>query len=215
MDDLNYMLVWIAVQGLSPDKALASLEMELVESADARESPGWPDLINRRDYHERIFMGQLGEGWLLLFGNLDEEQKDRLLQLARFGPAFAGDISRIGSFAEGRSYEDGEEAWCVDYDPESRGYDDPLTVQGRLPSKLAAIIDEAHAAEKAGRGSEIGVDLLFEVPGKLSKAVCGFNPHEDPPVGFRWSMLQRIGGEPEPEPKPRSGGFFARLFGRG
>jgi len=200
VDDQNYMLIWIAVQGLSPDEALSSLEMEFTESGDARDVPGWPDFINRRDYRDRIFMGQLRDGWLLLFGNLDEEQKDRLLQLARSGPAFAGDISRIGNFAEGRRYEGGQEVWKVDYDLENSGQGNLLTVEGRLPAKLAVIIDEAYATEKSGHGSDLGVDVFFEVPGKLSKAVSGFSPHEDPPAGFRWSMLQRIGGEPEPRP---------------
>jgi len=212
MDDVNYMLVWIAVRGLPPDKALAALEMEFLESAEAREVPGWPDFLNRRDFHDRIFMGQLPGNWLLLFGNLDEEQKDLLLQLARFGPAFAGDISRIGNYAEGRAYKDGKEAWSVDYDLESRRGGELLLVEGELPVNLAAIVAGAHAVEAEGRGSDIGVDVLFEVPGALSKAICGFSPHEDPPEGFRWSMLQRIGGEPEPTERR---GFFARLFGRG
>ena len=211
MEDVNYMLVWTAVQGLSPDKALATLEMEIAERAGARDVSGWPDFINRRDFHDRIFVGQIPGNWLLLFGNLDQEEKDRLARLVGFGPAFAGDISRIGSYAEGRSYEDGQEIWSVDYDLEIRGADDPLTVEGRLPEALEAIIADARTAEAEGRGSSIGVDILFEVPGKLSKAICGFSPHEAPPEGFRWSMIQRIGGEPEPQPKPR--GWFARLFG--
>ena len=211
MDDANYMLVWIAIQGLPSDKALAALNMEVSQSADTCDVPGWPDFINRRDYHDRIFMGQLPGSWLLLFGNLDEEEKDLLARLAEFGPAFAGDISRIGNYAEGRGYEDGEEAWVVDYDLESRGTDDLLTVGGRLPKAVQAIIADARATEAKGEGSDIGVDVLFEVPGKLSNAICGFSPHEEPPNGFRWSMLQGIGGEPEPKPKQK--GLLARLFG--
>lgn len=211
MDDVNYMLVWIAVQGLSPDEASAALKMEVSQSAETCDVPGWPDFINRPDYHDRIFLGQLPGNWLLLFGNIDEEQKDLLAGLAEFGQAFVGDISRIGNYAEGRGYKDGEEAWVVDYDLESRGSGDLLTVDGRLPKALHALIAEARATEAQGQGSAIGVDVLFEVPGKLSKAICGFSPHEEPPEGFRWSMLQRIGGEPESKPKPK--GLLARLFG--
>jgi len=212
MDDVNYMLVWIAVRGLSPDKALAALEMEFLESAEAHEVPGWPDFLNRRDFHDRIFMGQLPGNWLLLFGNLDEEQKELLDALAALGPAFTGNISRIGCFAEGHGYADGQEIWSVDYDYDNRKPSEALLVKGQLPPEMAAIIDQAHRDEAEGRGSDIGVDVLFEVPGKLSKAICGFSPHEEPPEGFRWSMLQRIGGEPEPTERR---GFFARLFGRG
>ena len=213
MEDVNYMLVWVAVQGVSQDDALATLKMELSDSVESRDVSGWPDFLNRRDLHDRIFLGQIPGNWLLLFGNIDEEGKDRLAQLVRLGPAFAGDISRIGNFAEARSYADGREVWSVTYDLESHRAEDLLTVEGPLPGALEAILADARAAEADGWGSDIGVDVLFEVPGTLSKAICGFSPHEAPPKGFRWSMLQRIGGEPEPKPKPR--GFFARLFGRG
>jgi len=213
VEDVNYMLVWVAVQGVSQGDALATLKMELSDSVESRHVSGWPDFLNRRDLHDRIFLGQLPGNWVLLFGNIDDEGKDRLAQLVRLGPAFAGDISRIGNFAEARSYADGREVWNVTYDLESHRAGDLLTVEGPLPRALEAILADARAAEADGRGSDIGVDVLFEVPGTLSKAICGFSPHEAPPKGFRWSMLQRIGGEPEPKSKP--GGFFARLFGRG
>lgn len=76
---------------------------------------------------------------------------------------------------------------------------------------MTAIITEARAAYATGAPQEAGVDVLIEVPGRLSKAICGFSPHEAPPEGFRWSMLQPIGGEPKPNPKPK--GCLALLFG--
>jgi hypothetical protein len=212
MTDVNYMLVWIAVQSLSPDQALASLDMAFSSGTETCDMPGWPDFINRRDYHDRIFIGQLAGDWLLLFGNLDEEDKARLVQLAEFGPAFSGEISRIGNFAEGRGYADGEETWRVDYDLESRGPDDPLKIEGSVPRHLAAIIAEARAAYATGAPQDADVEVLIEVPGRLSKAICGFSPHEAPPAGFRWSMLQPIGGVSKPEPKSK--GWLASLFGR-
>jgi hypothetical protein len=209
--DINHMLIWVAVKGLSPSQALAALGLELSDDEEARDVAGWPNFLERHDYQDRIFMGRLPRNWLLLFGNLDEEEKDTLAELAEFGPAFLGNISRIGCFAEGHGYVDGEEAWSVDYDYESRKPADALRVDGQLPPKLAAIIEQARAAEAKGQGSDIGIDLFFEIPGKMSKALCGFGPHEEPPSGFRWSMLQRIGSEPAPKSRPK--GFLARLFG--
>jgi hypothetical protein len=165
------------------------------------------------DYWDRIFMGQLAGGWLLLFGNLEEEQKDFLETLAAFGPAFAGNISRIGCFAEAHSYTDGQETWSIDYDCDNRKPSDALSLEGRIPPNMAAIIDQARKDEAEGRGSDVGIDVLFEVPGKMSKALCGFSPHEEPPPGFHWSMLQQVGGEPEPEPKSKPKGCLALLFG--
>lgn len=206
--EVNYMLVWVAVQGLPPNQALEAIDREY---SDVVEMAGWPDLLNRQDYHDRIFMGRLPGNWLLLFGSLDEEDKELLAGITELGPAFAGDISRIGSYAEGRSYAGGQEVWSVDYDLEGHKSDDLLQVEGRLPPTLAAIVDRARATEAEGR--DAGIDVLFEVPGKLSKAICGFSPHDEPPEGFRWSMLQRIGGELEPTAKSKPKGCLALLFG--
>lgn len=213
MDELNYELTWIAVQGLSPDQALATLKREISGAADVRDMPGWPDITNRRTYWNRIFMGVLPGNWLLLFGDLDEKDKKRLSTLTKFGPAFAGEISRMGCWSEGQFYQDGRQTWSVDYDMESYGRDDFMKVEGRLPEYLAAIYGEAQKAVAMQLGRDAGVDLLFEVPGKMSKAICGFSPHEEPPEGFRWSMLQRIGGEPEPKGEPKPKGCLALLFG--
>jgi hypothetical protein len=205
------MLFWIAVQGLSPDLALTTLEMELSNNAEEQDVSVWPDFPNRRDYFDRIFMGQLPGDWLLLFGLPDEEDRECLMRLAHLGPAFAGDISRPGNWAEGHSYVDGQEVWSVDYDLESSGRHDFLKVEGNLPESLATIVDAAQADTAIGLDLDNGVDLLLDLPGKLSKAICGFTPDEEPPEGFRWSMLQQIGGEPKPTPKPK--GCLALLFG--
>jgi hypothetical protein len=212
MNEANFMLVWIAVQSLAPEQALATLKLEWSDGAETRNAPGWPDFVKHPEYEDRIFIGQLPGEWLLLFGNIDEKDKARLARLTQFGPAVAGELSRIGSFAEGRYFADGQEVWSVDYDFERWGRDDRLELEGELPTNLAAIIGEAYAAVAQGIGRDNKVDILFEVPGRLSKAICGFSPHEDPPEGFRWSMLQPVGGMPKPAPAPR--GWLSRLFGR-
>lgn len=212
MDELNYDLIWAAVKGLSPEQALTALGLEFPEKDEDRDRSDWPDFVDRRDYHDRIFMGQLPDGWLLLFGNVDDEVKDLFTGLARFGPAFVGEISRPGCYSEAHRYEDGQEIWSVDYDYDNRKPNDVLQVEGPLPSDMRAIIDQAYTDEAQGRGSDIGIDVLFEISGKMSKTTCDFSPHDEPPDGFRWSMLQRIGGEPEPKPVPEPKGCLALLF---
>jgi len=179
--DINHMLIWIAVKNLSPDEALATLGLELSDDSEARDVAGWPNFLERDDYHDRMFMGRLSGNWLLLFGNLDEEEKDALAELAQFGPAFLGNISRIGCFAEGHWYVDGEETWSVEYDYESREPADAVQVNGQLPREIAAIVDQVRTAEAEGRGSDIGIDLFFEIPGRISKALCGFSPMKTHP----------------------------------
>ena len=203
-------LFWVAVKGLLPEQALAALNMEYADSAEARDAPGFPD-VDDGEFSDTIFSAQLADDWLLLFGSIDEIDHQRLTRLAQLGPTFVGHKFRSGCFSEAHWYAEGQEVWSVDYDFESRGRDDQLQIEGKLPEKLAAIIGEAYRAVAMEIGRDNGVDILFEVPGKLSKAICGFSPHEPLPDGFRWSMLQPIGGVAAPEPKPRS--WLSRLFG--
>ncbi|WP_420138027.1 hypothetical protein [Sphingomonas sp.] len=210
--EVNLVLAWVAVQGLQPDQALAALEMEYSEDADVRDVADWPNFSERADFRERVFVGLLPGDWLLLFGDIDEDEKECLAALAKFGPTFLGQQFSTGCFSEARWYADGQQAWRLDYDSECRSPYDRLKIDGQLPDNLVQIVGQAYTAAAQGIVPKLSLDIVWEVPGKLSKAVCGFDPQEGPPDGFRWSMVQPIGGVPAPEPEQR--GWLSRLFGR-
>jgi len=187
---------WIAVKGLKPEQALAALEMEVAEVIPPRYLP------------DGIGMAQLPDDWLLFVADRKfSALEGKLVALASFGPAVACDISEVVMCSEAHGFEDGKEAWSVAYDCSRGAYE--LEIKGNPPPQLQAIHDELRAEQEAEGGEEADVDLMFDTPAKLAQSICGFMLGETEGEEFRYSELQRIGGEPLPKP-----GFFARLFGR-
>jgi len=191
---------WVAVQGLSPDRTLEALGMEVSEVLAPQDIPDWRRIT---------VMGQMKDGWLLvLSADAEDAFEGKLSRLTALGPAIACSVYESVMFSEARFYVGGEQSWRVAHDPEKGESVGALEVTGSLPAELDAIIRDARAGQEAEGGEEADVDLMFEIPGDLSKLVCGYKPGDDEPEGFRYSMLRKIGGEPAGKR-----GFFARLFG--
>ncbi|WP_337189217.1 hypothetical protein [Phenylobacterium sp.] len=186
---------WIAVSGLAPDDAVATLGAEVVGEVDARELP------------EALGMGVLPGGWLLVLSNdFDDAFKGRLARLAALGPAVACAVEEHVMYAEARGYDAGGETWRAVRDPD----DDHLEVTGAPPAALTAIRDEAIRRQDADEAT--GIDFLFSAPADMAAAICGYQLGVQEPEGFRYTELRYLreaasGGD---DGKP---GFFARLFG--
>ncbi|HMI20214.1 MAG TPA: hypothetical protein VK533_11765 [Sphingomonas sp.] len=190
---------WIAVQGLTPARALEALGMEVKAVIE-------PDY-----FPEGIAIGQMPGGWLIVLTDRRASAfEGDLVALAAFGPAVACEIREVVMNSEARGYEGASEKWRVGYDCEKGRY--ALEIAGDPPSQLETIRAEAQAQQEAEGGEDAGVDYMFDIPALLAKSICGYMLGEVEPDGFRYSELQPIGGWPVPVRKP---GFFARLFGRG
>jgi len=188
---------WIAVQGLDPAQALAALGMEVSEILE----PGY--------FPDGISFGQMPDGWLVVLTDRRANAfEGDLVGLAAFGPAVACEVNEHVMYSEARGYEAGREAWRVAYDCEKGG---ALDVSGNPPSQLDTIAREARAKQEAAGGDDADVDLLFDIPAKLARSICGFMLGEEEPDGFHFSELRPIGGGKAPS---EGRGFFARLFGR-
>jgi hypothetical protein len=190
---------WIAVQGLAPEQALATLELEIAAESGNGFWNGisllaWPD------------------GWLLVLSDDDENAfKGRLARLAVLGSAVACSINERVMYSEARGYAAGEQIWRVVHDPNGDESLYSLQISGTPPEQLEAIVRDARAEQDAEGGDKADVDVIFDVPPKLAQSICGFMLGEGDPDEIRYSALQPIGGWPVPAAKP---GFFARLFGR-
>ncbi|HWI86969.1 MAG TPA: hypothetical protein VNT42_11690 [Sphingomonas sp.] len=114
-------------------------------------------------------------------------------------------------FSQARGYEAGAEVWRVVHDPEKGQSLYALDVSGTPPPQLDGIIRDKRAEQEAEGGEDADADYIFDVPTELARSICGFMLGEVDPDEIRFSELKGIG---EPDAPPKSGGFFARLFGR-
>ena len=191
---------WVAVQGLSAERAMEALGMEVSEVLAPQDIPDWRRIT---------VMGQFKDDWLLvLSADAEDAFEGKLSRLTILGPAIACSVYESVMFSEARFYVGGEQSWRVVHDPEKGESVSALEVTGNIPVELEAIIRKARAEQDAEDGEESDVDLMFEIPSDLSKLVCGYKPGDEEPEGFHYSVLRKIGGEPAGKR-----GFFARLFG--
>jgi hypothetical protein len=156
-------------------------------------------------------MGEAPGGWLLFLSrNLDDAFKGRLLRLTALGPAVACVVEEHVMYSEARGYEAGREIWRASHNSEKGIYN--LDASGDLPAFFARVRDELREQQDEAGGEDADVDLIFDIPQRLAREICGFQLGEEEPAGFRDSELRKAkasaaGGD-------RSGGFLSRLFGR-
>ena len=190
---------WIAVQGLTRERALEVLGMEI---SPARRPNLFMDGVALIDWPD----------WLLVISDKDNDAfEGPLSKLAAFGPAVACTINERVMYSEARGYETGEQLWSVVHDPNGDESLYSLQITGSPPNQLESIARDAKAEQDKEGGEESDVDFIFDVPPRLAEAICGFMLGEGDLDAIRFSNLKLI-GSPEPSEKR---GFFARLFGGG
>ena len=193
---MGFSASWIAVRGLKPDAALEALGLEIVSQGHAHPEG-------------RYSLVELASGWTVVwFEDVDAAFKADGRILAQLGEAVACSVEEHVMVSEARGYVDGKEAWRVRRDAD----DDDLETSGDVPARYAAIRDAALAEQAKDDNDD--VDLLWEVPPDLAKAICGFRHDEMVGPGETFLELRRAkrghrgGGAPA-----SSGGFWRRLFG--
>lgn len=190
---------WIAVQGATPEQAMEALGMEVspaprpylfCEGVALIEWPNWLLVISDKD--DDVFVGPLS-------------------RLAAFGSAIACSMNERVMYSEARGYEGGQQVWGVVHDPNEDESLYSLRITGSPPDQLEAIVRAAKAEQDSEGGEDADVDVMFDIPPKLAKSICGFFLGEGDPNTIPYSSLKPI-GSPEPTEKR---GLLARLFGRG
>lgn len=195
---------WIAVQGLSRERALEALGMEVSDT--------------QTDYLDGTALIDWKDGWLLVIDdNSREAFEGYLSDLAPLGRAVACRIHEGVMYSEARGYEAGKEIWGIVHDPDTDGSLYSLQVSGQLPPQFDAIVREARVEQDGEGGEDADVDVIFDVPANLAASICGFMLGESDPEETQYRSLQMIGGAPtqsQHSRQERRPGFFARLFGR-
>jgi hypothetical protein len=156
-------------------------------------------------------VADLPDGWLLVYKEKGEIEE--MEALAAFGPAVASFASESVMYSETRGYADGQEQWRIVYDADGEEGPRGLEVGGTPPPRFESILQEAKATQAKHRDA----DYIFDVPGEMAASVCGFMIGLTEPDDLRFTNLRkaRSGRSPATQPQPKSGSFFARLFGRG
>jgi hypothetical protein len=187
---------WIAVRGVTRERALEALGMEISDI--------------QTDYLDGVALIDWQDNWLLAISDDSADAFDGdLAQLAALGDAVACSVQEDVMYSEARGYEAGKEIWRVVHDPNEDESLYSLQINGKMPQPFDAIARETRAEQDKEGGEDADVDFIFEVPAKLAASICGFKLDESDPDESQYRTLNRIGARGNGK-----AGFFARLFGR-
>ncbi len=164
---MGLMNSWIAVQG--------------VAKADLFAEMGWEETGQEVDPFSGIaafsYLEKPG-GWLVIFSDdFDWASQEEILAFSQFGLTLGCQFEdKVEMTSIVTAARDGVELWQVSHiaDPIFR-----LDVRGEPPVELAAIHEQALRDQHAAGGRDAGVDLIFEVPLDLAKAICGYRADEE------------------------------------
>jgi hypothetical protein len=183
---------WIAVQGLTPERALEALGMEVSDV--------------KTDLLEGVSLFDWRDDWLVLVS--DDYQSALGGELAELGPlgvsAVAYGASEEALYWRACGYEDGSDIWSITVNPAKQIF----RVIGFPPEDLDSLLAHANAAQAEGK------DLFTAIPGVLAESICGFALHGD--LSAIGHVSLKSTGRPRQPTVRASGkpGFLARLFGR-
>jgi hypothetical protein len=184
-------LSWIALKGLPKDSILSRLG--LVEVA--------PEVEPFYHKHEVV---ELPSGWVIILAtDFNYPAPARMAAVSIGGTCLACSIDERVMYSVARLYEDGKAVWSVDHNGGEKGLYH-LEVAGDPPPELAEIRARITAEQDAEGGDAADVDLIFDVPAELSKALCGYRYGSDD-EGPRFTALNEI------RVKGRS--WLGKLFG--
>jgi hypothetical protein len=185
---------WVAVQGAPKQGVLDFLQ---VSETGTEVIPG--------EYDASMCCRELPDGWFVVvhldFGWADSE---RIRSLSAFGPTVGCQVSENYGGSASRGAAAGEELWSVLHLDED---DEETIVKGEPPEAWAAVYQTLRRKQDESDAANAQVDLMFDAPLELAKAVCGYRVDDfEPP----FTLLEGPGA-PKVAQKPK--GLFAKLFG--
>jgi hypothetical protein len=200
---MGYAIAWTAVRGKGRDAVLA--ELELRPAGEKTDSPS---------RGEPFCGGELADGWFIVLASASEHDGRCFLDETAKAEPFLASLSRgcevVACFVEehvmcirAAAWREGRRLWNVIHDAQVGS--DHLEVEGQPPGVLASI---TKAASSEQNSDPDGPDYLFEVPGELAKAVCGFKHDEG---DYEFDVLEPT-RTTAAAPARRS--LLSRLFGR-
>lgn len=192
-------VAWVAFEGRSKDEVAQAL--------------GYVDTGEAVEVDDGLVCGELPGGWVTVVAIGDRagdfSRADTLAPLSRDGPLLSVEFSTTVMWSTIQAYADGALTWSIEHNPE-KGIDH-LEVVGKPPPQYIPLRDRLLAEREAEGGQDAGVDLIFDLPALLSKALCGYQPEQaDAQPDFTaLSSPTRSAG---PQPAKKRGGLLGFLF---
>jgi len=201
---MGVMCSWVAVQGGVKAEILEALK--LAETGE-EVIPGEGASI--------FCCCEFPGDWLVIFSDDFDWAAEWAEDLSEFGLAVGVQCEDKAEMTSAIwAVRERVQIWRVFHD--NKGSIFRLDVTGDPPAELAEIRDRLVREQEEEGGEAAGVDLVWDIPLELSKAVCGFRIYEGDEVFIELQPPDR----PRPvtmaprDDRPRPPGFWARLFGR-
>lgn len=177
-------MTWIGVKNGKAADVLERLQLEPV--GETQSELGTP-----------FACVELPNGWLILSAPGDEVSLEDILAKFSDHPAMiGGETFDVVMFSRVLAQSHGETIWSVAHDPDEqpRG----VAVGGDPPAAFHAVRGQIEAEQAKWDNEGEDVDAFFDLPGRLARSVCGYEPGhvED----LAWTALQPIRAERRIEP---------------
>lgn len=193
---MGYSLSWIAVYGRDKASVLETLGLEEVQH----------DPRSRRSL---MSIAELPTGWVLLLCDRSDEgvKPPWHKTLSRGGRTVGVSVEEHVMHSKAVGYADGVMSWQVEHDCEKG--ENHLEAQGKPPAEFAEIKSRLMAKQEAHGESP---DYLFDGPADLGHTITGYR-HDI--SEYPWGTGLESAPVARARTTRKSGGLFARLFGRG
>jgi hypothetical protein len=177
---MGLKLKWMAMQG-GRDLLLDALNLAPVgEASDELSS----------SYACRDLPG----GWCVLVVDYNFPIEDAAQTLPSGHLVLASDAYDVVMFSSLRAYDGGLPLWSVVHDPDKDHHG--VAVEGEPPAPFADLKRELDAVQAA---EDERVDHIFDLPNRLGKALCGYDPGQQ--EGLVWTVLGAKGSGVRPAPR--------------
>lgn len=163
---MGYSLSWAAVKNGSAEAVHSLLGLN---ATDAQEEIAESEIVG----------ATLPTGWYLVLFHRKELDEARLEKLSNLGEVVYCFVEDHVMFSRASNWKDGECLWSLTHDCEKGRYH--LDVKGVPPASLREIKNRLVAEQDKEGGEKADVDLIYDVPAELAKAITGFRHDQDMP----------------------------------
>ncbi len=175
---MGYSLSWAALKGGNLQTACAALGLR---ATGKREEIA----------ESKIVGAALPTGWYLVQFDRSEMEDREIARYSQSGEVVCCYVEDHVMVSWASGWREGKKVWSVVHDCEEDRFH--LDIQGKAPSELKDIAERRIAEQRAEGGEKADVDLVYDVPADIAKALTGYRHDQGTPgwMGERFEILER------------------------